>query len=315
MYAHFGITHRCNLECKMCGIERHTEESEELSLEQIEKVFNNLKRLGVVYVSIGGGEPFLRKDLALVVKLLIKKGFMVRLLTNGTLADVESIKNLALTGLREVSISLDTLDPDKFAHICNSKNIFGRVMKNLELFSNILPKDNKLILINTVVSPLNIKELPELAEFAKRSGFYISFIPIESRGLPDLAFKHSDHERIDDSYDYLIRMKKKGKGPIFNSSIFLEKSRQYLKSGKCDWQCDAGKLYFSLNPKGELSICHKFNESVSLLKADIKDVSLLKNTREDLIKTCPGCMRPCWAEISFLFKNMTSLREMCRIKF
>lgn len=298
----------------MCGIERDAKESEELSMEQIGRVFDNLKHLGVVYVSIGGGEPFLRKDLLSVVKLLIKKGFMVRLLTNGTLADEKSIRDLASAGLREISVSLDTLDPDKFTHICGSEKIFEKVMNNLDILSSILPKNNRLILINTVVSPLNVRELPGLAEFAGRKVFYISFIPVESRGLTDLTFKQDDNKDIDDSYDYLTRMKKKGKGPIFNSSMFLDKSRQYLKSGKCDWQCDAGKLYFSLNPKGELSICHKFNKGISLLKAGINDIAKLKDGREDLIKTCPGCMRPCWAEISFLFKDLTSLLEMCRIK-
>lgn len=315
VYAHFGITHHCNLQCRMCGIERDIREDEELSVEQIERVFDNLKRLGVIYVSIGGGEPFLRKDLLLVIRLLINKGFIVRLLTNGTLVDEKSIRGLVLAGLREISVSLDTLDPDKFTYICGEEKIFEKIMNSLDIFANVLPRNNRLILINTVVSPLNVKELPGLAEFAGKKGFYISFIPVESRGLTDFTFEQGDNKAIDDSYDYLIRMKKKNKGPIFNSSMFLEKSREYLKSGKCDWQCDAGKLYFSLNPKGELSICHKFNKSIPLLNADIKDLSLIKDARQDLIKSCPGCLRPCWAEISFLFKNMTSLCEMCRIRF
>jgi MoaA/NifB/PqqE/SkfB family radical SAM enzyme len=314
VYAHFGITHRCNLQCRMCGIERDAQESQELSLEQIGRVFDNLKDLGVVYVSIGGGEPFLRKDLLPVIKLLIKKGFMIRLLTNGTLMDEKSVRDLALAGLREISVSLDTLDPDKFTQICGQGKFFETIMNNLDTLSNVLPKDNRLILINTVVSPLNVKELPRLAEFAVRKGFYISFIPVESGGLADFTFKQGDNKEIDDSYDYLIRMKRKSKSPLFNSSMFLDKSRRYLKSGECGWQCDAGKLYFSLSPEGELSICHKFNKGVSLLQPGIKNVSVLKAAREDLIKVCPGCMRPCWAEISFLFKNTASLLEMCRVK-
>lgn len=317
VYVHYGITHRCNLRCRMCEIYQDANEDEELSIEQIEKVFDLLKRLGVVYVSIGGGEPFLRKDLPLVIKLLRKKGLMVRLLTNGTFCDEHLIKSLVSMGLREVSISLDTLDSKKQAYICNCEDAWEKTMRSIELFSNVLSKNGRLLLINTVVSPFNIKELPNLSQFAKRKGYYISFVPIETDDLLEFAFTQDDYKWIDESYDYLIRMKKNGKGSIFNSSVFLEKSRQYLKSKHHNWQCDAGKLYFSVNPKGELSICHRFGPRVSLLEINPGTYFVseeFKNTRESLIKGCSGCMRPCWAEVSFLFQDKRSLWEMLKIK-
>ena len=317
IYAHFGITHRCNLQCRMCKVARDIPQNEELSIRQIEEVFDILKRIGVIYVSIGGGEPFLRNDLSSVVKSLIKKGFMVRLLTNGTLAGESLINDLASAGLREVSVSLDTLDPGKFAHICNSEGVLEKIMKNLDLFSKALPEKNRLLLINAVVSPLNIKELPELTRFAQEKGYYISFIPVEAGGIQEFIFKQGDYKYIDESYDYLIKAKKNGAKGIFNSSMFLEKSRQYLKSGSCNWQCDAGRLYLSLNPKGELSICHRFR-GISLLSHNAGSAPVLKelkDMRKGLVKGCPGCMRPCWAEISFLFKDIANLCEMCKIKF
>ena len=59
-------------------------------------------------------------------------------------------------------------------------------------------------------------------------------------------------------------MKKKGKGNIFNSSVYLEKTRQHLKTGKRQWMCNAGSLYLSINPSGEFSICHKYKPEMSL---------------------------------------------------
>jgi MoaA/NifB/PqqE/SkfB family radical SAM enzyme len=301
----------------MCKIYQDANEDEELSIEQIEKVFDIFKSLGIVYVSIGGGEPILRKDLPLVVELLIRKGFMVRLLTNGTFCDEYLIRNLVSMGLREVSISLDTLDSEKQAYICNCEGAWEKTMRSIELFSNLLSKNRRLLLINTVVSPFNIKELPELSQFAKEKDYYISFVPIETENLYEFAFKQDDYKSIDESYDYLIRMKRKGKSYIFNSSLFLDKSRQYLKSAQQNWQCDAGRLYFSMNPKGEFSICHKFGGEISLLKSNFKDFFKSKefeDRRRSLIEGCPGCMRPCWAEVSFLLKDMKSLREIFKIQ-
>jgi len=317
LYVHYGITHRCNLHCRMCNIYEDVDEDGELSLSQIEKVFDILKRLGVIYVSIGGGEPFLRDDLPAVIKLLREKGFMVRLLTNGTLVDKELINDLASAGLREISISLDTLESRKFAYICNCQDAWGKVMQSIELFSSILPKRQRLLLINTVVSPLNIKELPQLCRFAERKDYYISFVPIEADGNSEFSFVKEDYKCIDESYNYLIEMKKKGKSYIFNSSLFLEKSRQYLKTEKRNWQCDAGKLYLSINPQGEVSICHKFNPETAFLNTDAEvffKSGAFQNRRKALTAGCVGCMRPCWAEVSFLFRNRKSFLEMAKIK-
>lgn len=317
LYVHYGITHRCNLQCRMCKIYQDANEEEELSIRQIESAFDLLRRLGVVYVSIGGGEPFLRKDLPLVIRLLIKRGFMVRLLTNGTLADEYLIKNFVSLGLREVSISLDTLDYKKQAYICNSEGVWEKIMRSIDLFLNIFPKNRRLLLINTVVSPLNIKELPQLSQFAKSKGYYISFVPIETHGYSEFTFTQDGRQYIDESYNYLIWMKKKGKSFIFNSPAFLEKSRQYLKFKVHNWRCDAGKMYFSINPRGELSICHRFKPIYSLLEKDSLDLlksEEFKNNRESLISKCLGCMRPCWAEVSFLFRNKRSLWEMAKVK-
>lgn len=305
LYVHYGITHRCNLSCRMCNIYKDAGKNGELSTSEIGEKFDFLRRLGVVYVSIGGGEPFLRTDLVSVVNLLRKKGLMVRLLTNGTLAEEFLIKQLVSAGLRDVSVSLDTLDPEKQEYIYNSKGVFAKIMKAMELFSAYIPQKGRLLLINTVVSPFNIKELPGLALFAKKKGYYISFVPVESNGFSEFDFGGIDHKEIDKSYDSLIRMKKEDKSPVFNSSLFLDVSRDYLKFKQHKWKCDAGRMYFSMNPAGKLSICHKFKAEECFLNED---------KRLSLIKGCSGCMRPCWAEVSFLMKDKKSFWEMARIK-
>ena len=317
LYVHYGLTHRCNLRCRMCSIYQDEKEGEELSIIQIDKAFDFLKSLGIIYVSIGGGEPFLRKDLPLIISILRKKGFFVRLLTNGTLTNEDLVREVILNGLREVSISLDTLDPQKQDYICNCNGSWEKIIKSIEFFRNILPNDKAMLLINTVVSPLNIMELPELSKFVKEKGCYISFVPVENNGICEFSFKESEHKYIDKSYKDLIKLKKESRNNIFNSSLFLEKSHQYLKDRKHDWRCDAGKLYLSLSPGGELSACHKSGFSISLAKEINKNFvksEEFKSYSEDLASKCSGCMRPCWAEVSFLFKDKRSFWEMLRMR-
>ena len=316
IYAHYGITHRCNLRCRMCSIYQDAGQHNELSVEQIEHIFTILRSLGLIYVSIGGGEPLLRDDLSVIIRSLREKGLMVRLLTNGILADKGIIKELVSAGLRDVSISLDTLDPAKQDDIYNRNDSWDDIKKALDLFAEMLPR-RKRILINTVVSPFNILELPALSQFAEKMGCHISFIPIESSSDSRFIFTDEDCQNIDKTYGALIEAKKKGRGNIFNSVRFLGNSRQYLKSQKRNWACDAGNLYLSINPGGEFSICHKYKPEMSINDSNFKEYFLsgeFRNKRSDLIHHCDGCLRPCWAETSFLLNDANCLWEMIRNK-
>ncbi len=312
VYIHYGITHRCNLRCRMCLIGRdEIREEDELSLQEIDRAARLLRRMGAVYISLGGGEPLLRRDIAAVVRIFRSRGFMVRLLTNGILAREETVRELARAGLREVSVSLDTLDPDKQAYLCAAPEMTEHPTRSIELFSRYIPSGSGPLLINTVVSPFNLEELPALSRFAKGRGWYISFIPVEAGGNPAFVFPEDSRKDIDRVYDELIRVKRAGRSAIFNSSAFLERSRTYLKYGIRGWECDAGKLYLSVDPRGMVSMCHHFegaplfgNGRVFSLSAEFRRISDSRRSG------CPGCMRPCWAELSLFFKGGMGLREM-----
>ena len=47
VYAHFGVTHRCNLTCKMCGIWRYGNAKEELSIPEVKQVAHKMRKLGL----------------------------------------------------------------------------------------------------------------------------------------------------------------------------------------------------------------------------------------------------------------------------
>jgi MoaA/NifB/PqqE/SkfB family radical SAM enzyme len=326
MYVHFGLTHRCNLQCRMCNIWRSADKAQELSFAQIKTLADSLKSLGVNVISLGGGEPFLREDLKEIIKLFLKKGFLVRLLTNGTLFREKDLGELIQLGLNNISVSLDTLSPEKQSYICNQEGIWDKIIDSMVLISNLFPRRGSFLLVNTTVSRLNIEELPRLAQFASKLGYYISFIPLESfaerdsRSSSDTDFSEfqitlQDNELVDKIYGQLIEMKAK-KNNIFNSTRFLEDSRDFLKTSQMNWQCDAGRLYFSLDPKGDFSICHRFHSDRGLdynLEVLLKS-QMFRSKQHKLTKDCPGCMRPCWAEITHLVRDKRSFWEMAKIE-
>jgi len=316
IYVHFGITHRCNLRCRMCNI-RRDHPKDELSLDEIGRSFGILKKLGVIYASIGGGEPFLRKDLPEVVRMLIAKDMRVRVLTNGTIIDGEFTARLISAGLKEVSVSLDSLDNETQSYITGDKDALKRSVETIKLFSRALKGKRRLLLINTVVSPLNIDELPMLHEFAKANGYFISFVPIEAASSSEFSFRGKALGKLERIYGYLERLKSSGKSRIFNSSLFLRKSAEYMRTGRRNWKCDAGRLYYSLDPAGHLSACHNYPAILSLPEMEAENTDILKAAMErckSLTDSCKGCMRPCWAELSFVSGDRRSLAEMARIQ-
>jgi MoaA/NifB/PqqE/SkfB family radical SAM enzyme len=315
VYAHFGLTHRCNLRCRMCGV--RLDARLELPLEKLAVAARSLKELGVFCVSLSGGEPLLREDLAEIVRLFCGMDFDVRVLTNGTLAREPLIRRLADAGLREVSVSLHSLDPEKQDSINGTSGSHAAILESLRLFARALQGPGRILLINTVVSPVNIAELPALAAFAARSGYQVSFVPIENQVDRRFEFTERDHPLINDVYARLAALKREKGSAIFNSTRFLEQSRQYLVSGRRAWRCEAGQRYCSVNPAGELSICHRFPAEGSVLDSDWPRrlrSRAFQRRRQAQVSACPGCLRPCWAEITNFFSDPACVWEMARNK-
>ena len=279
VYAHFGVTHRCNITCKMCGIWRYGNAKEELSIPEVHQVAQRMKKIGVAQVSIGGGEPFARDDLEELVECFLQRGLNTRVLTNGIGIPMTRIDRMIDSGLRNFSISLDSLYPARFDYICEHEGSWNEAVSTMvHIGKRVHGKKGALPTINCVVSNLNLEELPDIVRFAKEIGFTVSFLPIELlqnskdgvrnwearfiRHRPEMGLHAEDTAeqvlaRVDRAYDQIIQMKKDG-WPILNSTPYLQASRHYLKTGRFPSEgCDAGRLYFSISPNGQFTICHR----------------------------------------------------------
>lgn len=339
VYAHFGVTHRCNLTCKMCGIWRYGNAKEELSIPQVQEVARRMRRLGVVQVSLGGGEPFAREDLADLVHCFVAEGLNARVLTNGIGIDKAQLDRMLDDGVRNFSISLDSLYPERFDYICEYEGAWDEAVQTMvHIGKRLHGIRGALPTINCVVSNLNLEELPDIVRFAKEIGFAVSFLPIELldsaedgvknwearfiRHRPEMGLHAKDSAeqvqiRVDRAYDQIIRMKKEG-WPILNSTAYLESSRQYLKTGHFPTEgCDAGKLYFSISPNGQFTICHRTkHQYVSFLDPNFEDYfhsAAYERTRLMEAGSCEGCMRACWIDTSAMFRHIQGFFETAQL--
>lgn len=320
IYVQFALTKNCNLHCKMCGAVDARKNEKDLNLDEIEQLSNVLDKLGVGVIILTGGEPFLRTDLPEIIKIFSRRKFEVRLQTNGVLATEEKVKEVINAGLKDVTISLDTLDPKKQDCICNSKNVWYKIINSLALFSQYLPEKGSMSMINTVVSKINIKEIPQVVKFTTKIGFYNSIIPIHLSTTPGfilrkeaqaLAFTQKDFLDIEKIYSILTKMKKLGYN-VHNTYKFLEESVEFLKYKKIYWECDSPYLYFSISPQGYFLPCLDLSGAKSMLDSDFIQVYKSKEFQQKIrkqVKSCPGCMYACYPEISYFCKNPLVLLE------
>jgi len=323
IYVIYEITDRCNLRCRMCSVWRRANKEDELGLDEIETLASRLYDMGVVVVSLSGGEPFMRDDLPEVARIFKRKGLITRLMTNAVDVSEKKIRAIVEAGIDSISVSLNTLFPEEEAYICrNDSALWEKVVSNMVLFSNIVRKRGSLLIMSTCVSSINVDQLPLLEEFASFIGFRANFMPTElapkrkpglrfSDCAPELELSVADRTTFINSMNTLLQRKRRG--TVLNSTRFLQEMRKFvLQNGRHCGICDAGTLYFTVDPAGRFSICHEFRPEDSLLSPGF--ISRFESPRaqdhwRNLRRACPGCMHPCWMEVSNTFRHIWPLAQ------
>jgi cyclic pyranopterin phosphate synthase len=116
-----SVTDRCNLRCHYCMPEDEylwLPREDVLSFEEIVHIADLLAEVGVDRVRLTGGEPLLRRDVPALVHMLASRPWMrdLALTTNGVLLASQAAA-LKAAGLHRVTISLDTLQRDRFTRL------------------------------------------------------------------------------------------------------------------------------------------------------------------------------------------------------
>lgn len=128
-YLRISVTDRCDLRCRYCMAEKMTflPRSEVLSLEEIAILADRFIARGVRKIRLSGGEPLVRRDfmeLAHRIGRHLESGTLqeLTLTTNGTHL-AEHADALYDAGIRRINVSLDSLDPERFAHITRGGDV------------------------------------------------------------------------------------------------------------------------------------------------------------------------------------------------
>lgn len=172
-----SVTDRCNLRCRYCmPLEDYAWLPSErlLSAEEIARLVAAFTAAGANRVRLTGGEPLLRRELPEIVRVLAANPAIedLAMTTNGVVL-AEHSAALRTAGLGRVTVSLDTLRPERFAAITRRDEL-GRVLAGIEAARHAGFAPLKLDAV--IMRGLNDDELPDLIEFAKSASAEIRFI-------------------------------------------------------------------------------------------------------------------------------------------
>ena len=171
-----SVTDRCNFRCRYCMPAQGLpwlERDELLTYEELSRVIALLASMGVHDVRLTGGEPLLRKELWRLVEQIAPLVEDLSLTTNGVLLP-QQVESLVRAGLRRVNVSLDALDPERFAEITRRDQL-DRVLAGLaaaEAQPALRPVRVNVVAIRGFTEP----EVLAFAELARERPFEVRFI-------------------------------------------------------------------------------------------------------------------------------------------
>ena len=225
-----SVTDRCNFRCTYCMPADNVEfmdRSNLLSFEEIQRVAQIVSRMGINRLRLTGGEPLMRKNLPVLIKMLNEvDGIDDIAMTTNAYFLKDQAQSLKDAGLKRLNVSLDALDPEKFRDV-NRRDCLQSVLDGLDTARKV---GFKSIKINAVaVRNFSETEIMSLIEMGRSDGFeirFIEFMPLDSDKVWErdkVLFGHEIVNMIKENYDLV---------PIDNSLEIGPASEYNFADGK-----------------------------------------------------------------------------------
>ncbi|MHB8512082.1 MAG: GTP 3',8-cyclase MoaA, partial [Actinomycetota bacterium] len=195
-----SVTDRCNFRCTYCmpaeGL-AWVPRDQVLRFEEIDRLVGIFRSLGVHTIRLTGGEPLLRRDLHVLVRMIADRGVPdLSMTTNGfQLASQAAL--LAEAGLKRINVSVDSLLRHRFAEMTR-RDALDAVLGGLRAAEDAGLSPIKLNCV--VVRGTNDEEVADFARFARETAYevrFIEFMPLDADETWSASSVVPSHEVLD----------------------------------------------------------------------------------------------------------------------
>lgn len=189
------LTNRCNVNCIYCHHDGMRSSKNEMTPDEIYKICQIAKRIGVRKIRLSGGEPLIRKDIVEIISKINSIGFNdISITTNGILLE-KYAKDLKEAGLDRVNVSLDTLNPETYEFITKKDYLEAAkkgILKSVEV--GLYPVKINMVIMRDI----NEHEIKDMFNFCKDNDMVLQLIElIESENCDDDKFSAEYHYKLD----------------------------------------------------------------------------------------------------------------------
>lgn len=326
-YVQFYVSKFCHQKCQMCNIVESNADLTSFDIEKIDKIADNLVKIGVGVVLLTGGEPLLRSDLDKIVLAFKTRGLDVRMQTAGLFARKELIKKCVDNGARDINISLDSLDEKLSDEINGLKGSWKNAIRTISYVSKIFPKKDSICAFGCVLSPYNIDEIEHVLKFATKIGWWLSLVPVHVNKKVNILrfrsinksiqFDEKSIKKVGKLIKKLKAMKKKGY-LLFDSDAYLDSVKYFVENNKANWRknnvCDSANLYFAILPDASFAPCcdYRFSEKVYLYDDNFPQIYRSLKFKKDVNKItsqCEGCNYGSYPEMTLTVRSAKTFFE------
>jgi pyrroloquinoline quinone biosynthesis protein E len=161
------LTHRCPLQCPYCSNPLSLERaSAELDTDSWLRVLDEAAALGVLQVHFSGGEPLVRRDIAMLVRRASERNLYTNIITSGVLLDDRTMVLLADAGIDHIQLSFQDSDPsgnDRIGH-------YAGAFEKKRLAAHRIRAAGLPLTLNFVVHRQNVERVPDMIGMAESLG-------------------------------------------------------------------------------------------------------------------------------------------------
>jgi cyclic pyranopterin phosphate synthase len=280
-YLRISVTERCNFRCQYCMPEKPFSWVPHENLLSYEELFEFVKASvdeGITKIRITGGEPLLRKNLDVFIKMISDYAPHVdlALTSNGFLLE-DAAQRLKDAGLNRINISLDSLKKET-AHYIAQKDVLEPVLRGIDKAHEVGMK----VKINCVpLKDVNDSEIIDILEYCKAKGYEVRFIEFMENSHASVKKGLNSKEIqniIKEKYDF-VKLEREGSSPSQGYQLKDGYKFGIIEPHLDDFCSDCNRI--RLTAEGYLIPCLYFEDALSIADAvkqkDIKKaVSILK---------------------------------------
>jgi mycofactocin biosynthetic radical S-adenosylmethionine protein MftC len=242
------LTYACNLACVHCLSSSGRRDPRELTTSECRALIDELQRLQVFYVNIGGGEPTVRSDFWELVEYATAHQVGVKFSTNGSRITSDVAERLAASDYVDVQVSIDGAT----AQVNDAIRGEGSYATALHAMERLAGAGFRGFKLSVVVTRHNVGQLDEFKALADRyeAQLRLTRLRPSGRGADVWDALHPTAAQQREVYDWLVRH---GENVLTGDSFFhLSGFGQALPGLN---MCGAGRVVCLIDPVGDVYAC------------------------------------------------------------